>query len=44
MKTMTRALAAALMLAAAAGPAAAQIRFPRLPVIIPLGRSDQRPL
>jgi peptidoglycan-associated lipoprotein len=43
MKTMTRALAAALMLAAAAGPAAAQIRFPRLPVIIPLGRSDQPP-
>jgi len=43
MTKMTRSLLAALIVAGITSPAAAQIRFPRLPVIIPLGRSDQPP-
>ena len=43
MRPMTRPLLAALIVAGMTGPAAAQIRFPRLPVIIPLGSSGQQP-
>ncbi len=43
MKSTIRNLAGVLMISTIASPAPAQIRFPRLPVIFPLGGSSQQP-